>query len=83
MNPTLKSVSPSKVKLGSPAESAGLSKGDQLLEIAGQPVAGAKANDIKPHLSKNVGETVNLKVKKSSGEVIAVTLTAANPAEAQ
>ena len=81
MNPTLKSATIASVVAGSPADNAGLLKGDQVLEVQGQPVAGAKANDLKPHLSRNVGETVNLKVKKVSGQVLALTLSAAKVAE--
>jgi C-terminal processing protease CtpA/Prc len=82
MNPTLKSVSVAKVQPGSPAEAAGLLAGDQVMEIEGQPVAGAKANDLKSHLSKNVGETVILKVKKASGEVLSYKLSAGKVAAA-
>ena len=76
-NPTLKSVTVDKVAPGSPAESAGLVKGDQFVEVEGRVVAGSKANDLKPHLSKNVGETINLKVRKASGEIVQISLTAA------
>ncbi len=76
-NPVLRSVTVDRVTPASPAEAAGLVKGDQFVEVEGRQVAGAKANDIKPYLSKNVGESVNLKVKKASGDVVAITMTAA------
>jgi S1-C subfamily serine protease len=76
-NPTLKSVTIDKVSPGSPAESAGLIKGDQFIEVEGRAVAGAKADDVKPYLSRNVGESANFKVRRVSGEVVTVTLTAA------
>ena len=75
LNPTLKSASVSKVMPNSPAEVAGLVTGDQIVEIEGRSVAGAKAKDFKPFLSKNIGETVNLKVKRSSGEVISIAIS--------
>ena len=81
MNPTLKSVFISKVVDGSSAQLAGLLKGDQIVEVEGRPVAGAKANDLKPHLSKSVGESVSLKVRKAAGDVVAVTLAAGKSAE--
>ena len=76
-NPVLKSVSVDSVAPGSPAAIAGLVKGDEFVEVEGHVVAGSKANDLKPYLAKNVGETVNFKVKKASGEVVVVVLTAA------
>jgi S1-C subfamily serine protease len=75
-NPVLKTVEIDEVKAGSPAELAGLVKGDQFIEIEGHVVAGAKAFDLKPYLSRNAGETVNFKVRKASGEIVAVALTA-------
>ena len=76
-NPMLKTVSIDKVTPGSPAEAAGLTKGDQFIEVEGRAVAGAKADDIKPFLSKNIGETVTVKIKKVSGQIVVVTLIAA------
>lgn len=76
-NPTLKTVEVADVTAGSPADAAGLVKGDQFVEVEGHVVAGAKAFDLKPYLSRNVGETVNFKFRKASGEVVAIALTAA------
>jgi C-terminal processing protease CtpA/Prc len=76
-NPTLKSVTINGITPGSPAQLAGLISGDQFVEVEGHVVAGSKANEIKPFLSRNVGETVDLKVKKASGEIVSITLTSA------
>ena len=73
--PTLKSVTVNGITPGSPAQLAGLVSGDQFVEVEGHQVAGAKADEIKPYLTRNVGETIRLKVKKASGDVISVTLT--------
>lgn len=75
-NPTLKSVTVEKVTPGSPADIAGLAKGDQFVEVEGRAVAGSKADDLKAQLSRKVGESVSLKVRKASGELVAITLTA-------
>ncbi len=69
LNPTLKMVKIAKVALNSPAAKAGIESGDLLLELEGKKVVGAKANDLKPYLDKEVGQTVRLAIQKSSGEV--------------
>ena len=76
LNPTLKSVKVAKVVPGSPAEKAGISAGDTIVEIEGRAVLGAKANDLKPYMEREVGQTVRLGVKKPSGQVDQVTLVA-------
>jgi C-terminal processing protease CtpA/Prc len=76
-HPTLKSAVVHDVAPGSPAAAAGLAKGDQLVEVEGRTVAGAKAEDLKPYLSRNAGEALRLKVRKPSGEVVDVTIVAA------
>jgi C-terminal processing protease CtpA/Prc len=68
-NPTLKTIRIEKVISNSPAAKAGIESGDLLLEIEGKKIAGAKANDMKPYLEREVGQTVRLAVQKSSGEV--------------
>lgn len=76
LSPTLKSVKVEKVVPDSPAAKAGLQAGDVMLEIEGHKVAGAKANDLKPYMERDVGQTLRLAVQKSSGEVKQVTLVA-------
>lgn len=76
LNPTLKTVKIEKVVPNSPAAKAGLQPGDVMLEIEGKKVAGAKANDLKPYMERDVGQTVRLAIQKSSGEVKQVTLVA-------
>lgn len=77
LNPVLKKVEVNAVAAGSPAAGAGLVKGDQFVEVEGHAVVGAKAFDLKPYLSRDVGETVHFKFRKASGEIVAVALTAA------
>ena len=76
-NPTLKTVTVAKVSPGSPAEKAGLVSGDAIVEVEGRPVAGTKANDLKPFLQREVGQSVRFVVKKASGEVKTVAMVVA------
>jgi C-terminal processing protease CtpA/Prc len=75
-NATLKTVTVSKVVAGSPAEKAGVSVGDRIVEIEGRPVSGAKANDLKPFMEREVGQRVKLGLQKASGEVRHVVVVA-------
>ncbi len=75
-NPTLKSVTVAKVSPGSPAEKAGLAPGDAIVEVEGKPVAGTKADELKPYLQREVGQSVRFVVKKASGELKTVAVVA-------
>ena len=74
LNPTLKTITISKVAPESPAAKAGIEPGDQIVEIEGRKVAGAKANDLKPHMEREVGQTVRLAIKKVAGGVNQVSV---------
>lgn len=76
LNPTLKTVTVNKVVPKSPAEKAGLAVGDQIVEVEGMKVQGAKAYDLKPYLDVDVGKTVKMVIKKASGQLRTVSLTA-------
>ncbi len=75
-NPTLKSVKVAKVSPRSPAEQAGMSVGDFIVEVEGKQVAGAKANDLQPYMQREVGQAVKFLVKKPSGEVKPISVVA-------
>ena len=77
LNPTLKSVTIKSVVPGRPAATAGIKPGDQIVEVEGRQVLGAKANDLQPLLKKNVGETLRLRLRKPGGELYAVSMVAA------
>lgn len=81
LNPTLRSIKIEKVVPASPAERAGLLAGDEVLEVEGRVVAGAKGREIQALAEKNVGETLKLKVKHPGGDVAALTLVAVAKAE--
>ncbi len=76
-NPTLRSVKIEKVSPKSPAALAGVVTGDEVLEVAGKVVAGAKGNDIKAQIEKDIGESVQMKLRHANGEVAVVTMVAA------
>ena len=76
-NPTLRAVKIATVAPQSPAAEAGMVTGDEILEVAGKPVPGAKGNDLKAHVEKDIGQALHLKLRRANGEVAAVTLVAA------
>ena len=77
LNPILKTVTVNEVTPKSPAAAAGITVGDQIIEIEGHKVAGAKANDLEPYLNLEVGQALKLVLRKVSGETQAISLVAA------
>ena len=55
---------------------AGIAAGDSIVEIEGKPVVGAKANDLRPYMQREVGQPVTLVLRKPSGEARAVSVVA-------
>jgi carboxyl-terminal processing protease len=80
-NPTLKSVKVANVVPGSPAERAGITSGDLIVEVEGKQVLGAKTNELQPYMHREAGEQVKLVVKKPSGEVKPVSVVAGSMPE--
>ena len=76
-NPTLRSVKIGTVAPKSPAAEAGMVTGDEIIEVGGKTVPGAKGNDLKAHVEKDIGESLHMKLRRANGEVAAVTLVAA------
>lgn len=74
--PRLKSVLIGAVTPGMPAAVAGVAPGDSVLEVEGQPILGKAAADIAPLMKKAPGETLLMKLKRTSGDVYTVRLTA-------
>ncbi len=77
LNPTLKSVRIEKVEPKSPAANAGIAAGDLIVEVEGRVVAGTKADDLKPYLRRDVGQSTRLVVKKPGGQLQSLVLVAA------
>jgi C-terminal processing protease CtpA/Prc len=76
ISPILKSITVKALTAGSPADLAGIKIGDQVIEVDGKVIAGAKARDLEPHLKKNVGQSVLLRLKRPGGEVYSVSMVA-------
>jgi len=76
LSPTLRAASVAEVEPASPAAKAGLEKGDEILEIDGIQIAGAKAAQLGGSMKKAVGETLRLKVRRGSSPARDVTLVA-------
>jgi C-terminal processing protease CtpA/Prc len=75
-NPTLKSARIARVAPGSPAAQAGVAAGDEIVEVEGKRVAGAKGRELQPYLEREVGQPLRLVLKTASGELKPVTLVA-------
>ena len=76
LNPVLKTIRIDKVTPNSPAARSGIETGDLLVEIEGHTVDGAKANELKPYMDREIGQTVHLVVKKASGELKGLSIVA-------
>ena len=81
LNPTLKSIKVAKVMPASPAAQAGIQDGDEVIEVAGRVVAGAKAKEVVALAQKEVGQSLQLKVRRPAGETRALTLVAVKKPE--
>ena len=75
-NPTIRTAKIAKVSPKSPAALAGLVVGDEVIEVAGKLVAGAKGKDIQALIEKDIGQSVQVKVRHANGDVASVTLVA-------
>jgi len=75
-NPSLNSVKVEKVVPNSAAAKAGLVPGDLIVEVEGRPVSGTKANDLKPYLQREAGQSTRMVVKKANGTLVPVVLVA-------
>lgn len=78
-NPTLKTVRIHSIQSGMPAALAGIVAGDSILEVDGTTVAGAKASALAERMKKKPGESVLLKLVRTSGETYVVKLVASTP----
>jgi C-terminal processing protease CtpA/Prc len=73
-SPTVKSATIVSVVAASPAASAGITAKDQVVEVDGHSIVGAKARDLEPIRKKPPGQPLRLKLQRPSGEEYSVTL---------
>ncbi len=76
LNPTLRTITVQKVFASSPAASAGIVPGDTLVEVEGIVVAGSKADLIKAAMQKSVGQTLHLKIGRTTADIREVSMVA-------
>jgi C-terminal processing protease CtpA/Prc len=76
LDPTLKTVTVTKVRADSPAALAGIAVDDHIVEAEGHVVAGAKARQLQPLMTRKVGDTLHLKLARPDGKEYGVTLVA-------
>jgi C-terminal processing protease CtpA/Prc len=76
-NPTVKSITVESVTPHWPAAEQGVAVGDEIIQVENTEVPGHKASELKPLMQKQVGETIRLRLKRPTGEIYSVTLTAA------
>jgi S1-C subfamily serine protease len=76
LNPMVKSVRVEVVTPNSPAAKAGIVPGDLIVEVEGKPVAGTKADVLKPYMQREVGQSTRIVIRKVSGENLALVLVA-------
>lgn len=77
LNPTIRAIKVASVEHDSPAARAGLTAGDEVLELESVKVAGHKANELKSLMQKSVGETLHLRLKHADGREYSAALVAA------
>jgi len=75
-SPSLRELKVVKVLTASPAASAGIQRGDLIVEVEGHPVAGAKALDLQALMQREVGQPLRLRVQRGTAEPFSVTLIA-------
>ncbi|MGI8820540.1 MAG: PDZ domain-containing protein [Chthoniobacterales bacterium] len=68
LNPIVRSVVIDKIAPNSPAAEKNLRVGDEILEADGQDVPGGRALQLRSIASKSIGESLQLRLKRPSGE---------------
>ena len=74
-NPKVAKAVVKAVEAGSQAQAAGLAVGDELIQVEGVQVPGAKASELKPHMEFEVGKPKKLVLRRPDGKEYEVTLT--------
>ncbi len=77
LNPMISQILVNQVAPGSPAQQAGIGQGDQILELDGKRIDGARANDLKPAIDKESGKVIGLLIRKPNGDEKMINVTLA------
>ena len=72
LNPTITTATVKQVVAGSPAGTADIEAGDEILEVEGRAVPGSRADAVAPLMENGVGQSLTLKLRRSNGAVYAV-----------
>ena len=76
-NPLLTAMKIEAVEPNSPGARAGIVVGDQIIEVAGLAVFSRRASEIIPLMQKDVGQSIEVKIRREDGTVFKVTMVAA------
>lgn len=76
INPTVKRLHIASVEPGSPAAINGIATNDEIIKLEGVAIAGRKARDLKALATRDIGQTLNLDMKRSDGTLYRASLIA-------
>ena len=80
LNPTVRSAKITHVRRDLPAHRAGVSPGDEVLELDGKRIPGASATDLAPLAKgKRVGERLTITLQRPDGKSYSAVLVAEQP----
>ena len=74
--PVANELAIARVLPDTPAARAGMRRGDRIVEVDGQPVAGARALALKASGARDVGQTLRLTLRRPDGEIYRVEMVA-------
>lgn len=76
LNPTVKKIRIANVAPGTPAALNGIAADDEIIKLEGVAIAGRKAKELKSLASREVGQTLNLELKRPGGQLYRTSLVA-------
>jgi len=76
LNPTVKRIRIASVEPGSPAAINGIATNDEIIKLEGVAIAGRKAKELRSQASREVGQTLNLELKRPDGKLYRTSLVA-------
>jgi len=77
LNPTVKNIRIASVAPGTPAASSGIAVNDEIIKLEGVAIAGRKAKELQSLAARDIGQTLNLEMKRPDGTVYRTSLVAA------